>query len=320
MADPTPLSHDELVSAYIDGELTTEEEARVEADPRLMAILRELTPVVTAVRAPVTRLGPDVLDDLIGRALDEGESGATSSTGATPAESMAPVVDLARRRARRNQILTRAGAVAAGVAVIALAGAALQGFGRADHDEATSADRGGDTAEFSIKAEDSASAEERGGTDAAEMAPQSGDADAAGDAAASSGGVDEEAETEAVAEADEDMAEADEGLLGDDPPAVPGLASDLGPTDQPTLEALVDDNLALLSGTPPVEPTPRCTSSALSGAGFEVVWWAEAGWEGDPAHVVAWRSATELLVTVYAGSGTDPDVSEECEPLFALAR
>ncbi|MCP3854112.1 MAG: zf-HC2 domain-containing protein [Actinomycetia bacterium] len=311
MADPTPLSDDELVSAYCDGELTDEDRARVEADPRLMTILGELTPIVSATREPVDLPTPEVMDVLIGRALDA--MGAEETPA--PVTPVPPVIDLAQRRARRNQTLTRVAAVAAGIAVVAIAGVSLQRLSDSNVDD-DGAELADNAARDLIAADDGEATEAvSGGSDRMEAS-----ADMDEGSMADSSPVPEAAEEAVDAGESDDSGDDEEGLFRFAPPEVPGLPTDLGPIDMPGLEAWTDDNLEVLQSSPPVEPTPRCVDAGLIDAGFQVVWWAEADWEGGPAHIVAWRSATELLVTIFEGTGTEPAITEECDPLAALAR
>jgi hypothetical protein len=310
MADPTPLSDDELVSAYIDGELTADERARVESDPDLLAILRLMNPVVAATRAPVAPLSPDASARLIGRALDAISTEAPETADA----AMAPVVDLTARRARRNQMLTRVGAVAAGVLVVALAGAAIRAgtdSSTSDETASVSAEDASDEVQDRSSGDDAGdAASEESGTDAmaAEMAPA-----AEGDEAVSADGAD----AEAAGGVDEDSADDAARFI---PPSIPGLTPDLGPQEPTSLALFIDDNLATLAQAPPVAEGPRCFVPGFEEAGFAVVWWAEAGWDGRPAHVVVWRSETETLIVVHEGSGAEPGFSEPCEAIYQLAR
>lgn len=65
-------TRDELVSAYLDGEATPEEQAEVERDPELVARAAVFARVSEQVAGPPTATAPGAtLDDMIGRALDE---------------------------------------------------------------------------------------------------------------------------------------------------------------------------------------------------------------------------------------------------------
>ena len=91
---------DELLSAYLDGEATTDEAARVEGDPELQARLEELRGAAALVATPVESLSAARGDAMIEAAV------AAQST-------VAPVIDLARRR----RLLTVA-SIAAAVLVL----------------------------------------------------------------------------------------------------------------------------------------------------------------------------------------------------------
>jgi hypothetical protein len=102
--DPTL---DELVSAYLDGEATPDERARVEADPELLARVAVFRQLGEAIAGKPPAIDEPRRQQMIGRALAE-----------TPAP-LAPVRSLTARR------LERVGPIAAAAALIA----ALIGFG-----------------------------------------------------------------------------------------------------------------------------------------------------------------------------------------------
>ncbi|HKA04547.1 MAG TPA: zf-HC2 domain-containing protein [Acidimicrobiales bacterium] len=112
MSDPTrPPSDelDELASAYLDGEVTPDERARVEADPDLRARVGELGAVRAALAAP-----PDPAD-----AAARDRALAAAHAEAVASGSTAAVVPIGRhRRSRRG--LAVVGAVAAAVIAIVL--------------------------------------------------------------------------------------------------------------------------------------------------------------------------------------------------------
>ncbi|HSL56296.1 MAG TPA: zf-HC2 domain-containing protein, partial [Acidimicrobiales bacterium] len=94
----TPLPpDDELVSAYLDGEASDDERARVEGDPVLVARVAELRAAAAAVAAPVDPLDEVTRRRLIDASLAAGAPVAAAGSVAPPA---APVVELANRRRR----------------------------------------------------------------------------------------------------------------------------------------------------------------------------------------------------------------------------
>jgi hypothetical protein len=130
--DPDPV--DELVSAYLDGEATPEEVARIEADAALRARVEDLRAVATAVAAPVDPPPGEVRDAHVAAAL------AAADDHAVPAPPLAPPVDLAAERAGRDRHRRRlvALSVAAAVLVGVLAVPLLTRIG-ADGDTQTAA-------------------------------------------------------------------------------------------------------------------------------------------------------------------------------------
>ena len=110
---------DELVSRYLDAEVTPDEAARVESDPKLLARADAMRSAIEAIAAPVDIPMLD-LDHQRTIALDA----SSTSTGIT---------DLSAARARRIERRNRFVAVAAAVLLLAVAFTAIQ---RADlHDD-----------------------------------------------------------------------------------------------------------------------------------------------------------------------------------------
>lgn len=70
------LHQDELVSAYLDGEMTATEMAEIETSDALQARVEEFRAVRDAVGEPVTPLSADRRDDLIGAALGAADAEA----------------------------------------------------------------------------------------------------------------------------------------------------------------------------------------------------------------------------------------------------
>ncbi len=139
MTEPDPTT-DELVSAYLDGEATPEEVARVEADPVLVARTGQLAAVASAVGAPVAldtfnrrRMldaaldawgGDGSGDSSEGDAEDNSENQTDAPGGGDGSTSTGASVSQIPRRSRRHQLLGVAAAVA-GLVALAGAGAVL---------------------------------------------------------------------------------------------------------------------------------------------------------------------------------------------------
>jgi len=109
---------DELVSRYLDAEVTADEAARVESDPELLARADAMRSAIEAVAAPVDIPMID-LDQRRTIALDA----SSTSTGIT---------DLSAARARRIERRNRFVAVAAAGVLLAVTFTAIQ---RADLDD-----------------------------------------------------------------------------------------------------------------------------------------------------------------------------------------
>lgn len=110
-----PLTNEDLLSAFIDGELDAETrtavEARLAESPEWRAVLADVSVARDAVRAlPVHEPRPRFIEDLIA-------TGPTRTTGTQPAKQRAP-----RRRGpmRWAAAGAAAAAVAAGIAVFAV--------------------------------------------------------------------------------------------------------------------------------------------------------------------------------------------------------
>jgi hypothetical protein len=151
-------SRDELVSAYLDGEATAEEQARVEADPELQARVAEFAATRDAVGADVPIVSDATRDAVLARVL---------GTVIAPTN----VVPLRRRRPEPAKVL---GVAAAAIAVAFLGGAIalLANDGRGDDDTASS---GGGAIAMS-ESDDAAS-----NTTAASGEDRAGDGDSADD-------------------------------------------------------------------------------------------------------------------------------------------
>jgi hypothetical protein len=114
-----PSHDDELLSAYIDGETTAEESARVVGDPRLRARLRELEGAAALVGAPVESMSAAARDAAIAAALTaaRGASGDRASEEGAPAA----VVRLDSHRRKRWTLAS----VAAVVLLVVIAAARM---------------------------------------------------------------------------------------------------------------------------------------------------------------------------------------------------
>jgi hypothetical protein len=148
MSDPTDPrdseSLDELASAYVDGEATPDEVARVDADPTLLARVAELRTVAAAVAEPVDPPPAEVRDAHIAAALAAADE---------PAERTGAPADLAAERAERDRHRRRlvALSVAAAVLVAVIAVPLLARLGG-----------GGDTETATVEDRESSAAEESG--------------------------------------------------------------------------------------------------------------------------------------------------------------
>jgi hypothetical protein len=137
MNTPPPPSDDELVSAYLDGDATPAERARVESDPVLLAQVERFRLVAAALREPVTP-DPARKEQAIAAALGV----LDGSVAPFPAGGRQLPPPAARPGGRRpNRWLTLA-AAAAVAAVVAVAGVAL-----------TSGDDNNDTASSTTETE-----------------------------------------------------------------------------------------------------------------------------------------------------------------------
>jgi hypothetical protein len=142
MTDPDT---DELLSRVLDDEATPEERAQVQADPALQTRLQQLQAARGVLAGPVAPLLPDVVDQLVARALDP-----APDVAAPPA----PVIPLHRRRAVRAAL-----SAAAVLLVVALAVPVLRNLGTG-----TGTDTASDQASTSDDSTGSAAAELAGPT------------------------------------------------------------------------------------------------------------------------------------------------------------
>ena len=173
MSEPDDLSPADLeaVSAHLDGEATTDEAARIDADAELRAELERL-------RAVRDRLA---VDDPPAADAEARISAALAAFDSGPAN--APVVDLAAARQRRWYHRVPLGAVAAALLVVAAIGAITQIDVDSGDDTATAADSGddsaGDSAEGAgedLATEETMAADAGAGTGSAELDADDGSA------------------------------------------------------------------------------------------------------------------------------------------------
>jgi hypothetical protein len=101
---------DELASAYLDGEATPDEVARVESDPELLARVASLRAVGEAVGEPIAP-PPEAADAAVARALAIGDE----------VFGPASVVDLGGQRRRRDQRRTGLWVASAAAVIMLLA-------------------------------------------------------------------------------------------------------------------------------------------------------------------------------------------------------
>ena len=172
---------DELVSRYLDAEVTDDETARVDSDPKLLARADAMRAAIEAIATPVDMPTVD-LDRRRTIALD-----------AHP--TSAQITDLSTARARTVERRNRFVAVAAGVVLLAVAFTAIQRLDLNDDDQADfateSAESGGQTSAAVDDAlemfSDDTALEEAAADTVAEAAEMDDGVGAGGDAAAIEG-------------------------------------------------------------------------------------------------------------------------------------
>ena len=137
---------DELASAYLDGEVSAAERARVENDPGLRRRVEELRDASALVGRPVSPPSDEAREAAIRRALDA--AGADDET--TAGDRVGAVLDLSAARARRAERLRPLVAAAAAIAVVGLGAFAL---GRLGGDDATQSADGAGSGEEATSAD-----------------------------------------------------------------------------------------------------------------------------------------------------------------------
>ena len=130
MNDETPFLDADLVSAYLDNEVTAEERARVDASPELLAQVSEVTRLRASLRA-VEPVPASVRESAFAAAMAAfGTADTDTDTDTnTHTSTVAPVISLATRRQRMYRVVTGVAAAS----VLAVGGlAALNKFGTGD--------------------------------------------------------------------------------------------------------------------------------------------------------------------------------------------
>lgn len=279
--DPTD---DELVSAYLDGEGTTEEATVVASRPDLVARAEDFRSVQQALGAPIPASSAEPsMDDMIGAALadfgqdtdndaevhefpgDRRHAGGTVDAAAGPVAAAATspqrsgVADLHAARERRNRrnrwLLSAAAVVLAAVTIPA----AISGLTSGGEDSSSSADMALETASVDDAASDdagdsagasaSSSGEAAGGldresSDSADAATGSDDDEGAIEASDTKAAFADEAEEDG----DDAMSDADEEPALSADGAAPATTSVATATDaasaDPAEEAMLEEERA----------------------------------------------------------------------------
>lgn len=237
MTDSTPDPElDELVAAYLDGEATADERARVQGDPALLARAEQLRAVSRMVAEPVAVPDAALRDLHIAAALE--------------ASSTSPVVTALPSRRNRPDVLRFASVAAAVLAILVAVPLLLSNTGGDDEDmatEATSADDG-------LAAMDAVAASEEAQEDTAEGAAEmAAEEEPQGRSASDEAASDDGAEGDAAMAAPE-SADAEEGLAGEEPAEEEsGFDGDLDPAD-------ID---ATLAGVPRIDIADAASPQAL---------------------------------------------------------
>ncbi len=205
-----PLSDDELVSSYLDGEATPAQVARVEGDPRLLARVEEMRAAIELVSAPVS-IPEFELDRIRAFAV------AASDTTTVVRDLRAAGADRRRGQQLRKRVLAVAAAfVFLGVAVTAVRSIESNTSDTASGDSARDAgDESGDDSDDSGDDADS----DGEGLDALSTLQGSDDAD--------EGSGDDAVAAEAVEEESYESDADDEGAAASDSPGL-RLGTDAG--------------------------------------------------------------------------------------------
>lgn len=269
---PTP--DDELVSAYLDGEVDVGERARVEGDPALLARSEELAAVRAALSAPVEAPPPGEVDRAIAAAV------AAAAVAAPTGRD-----ELARRREERRRSVPAWLSVAAVVLALLVGVPLLAGIGGGgDTDDETAAvESAGDSA-------DSAEGGGGQGTGGADDTLSSDGADAPTTAMQLQDGGDL-----GVIEGEDDLREAvAPALAARTLEGASPAAGDAGASD-------FDDEGAAQEAPPGAAARPACELGE-PGPPFYT---ATATYQGVAADVLAFQVAEGTRVVVVAAGGCD---------------
>lgn len=293
-----PEDDDLLASLYLDGEATLEEQAQVETDSRLMALVHEFETMASDL-ANVTP-PPDLGRLQVSAALDlfdEQRAAATLPTAAAPVAAASvtatPVTSLSDRRQRRQAkgIPSWLGIAAAAALVVGGLGFATTLTGNEDGEAATadfdaSSDGAEDRAASSTNADsdDEVSEGLMAESATATTAADSGDDDAMED----SGG--DAMEDEAME--DDAMEEATEPAPAEDPTRSPFPLDDLDATTAREYFELLSDQPLL-----PIDDSP-CAGSPLVEGLFGVDSFLPVVFEGELASLLVQAGAPSTAVIV----------------------
>lgn len=175
--DRSPID-DELLSAVLDGEATSEERALVESSPEARARLEELRAAAARLGEPVAPLDAAVAERLLARALDEAPP-STPVTTTTVDPVVAATADLpvsprgadelAGRRQRRRSWAGALAGVAAAVLLVVVGMSLARGGSRDSASDASSGGSASATADESATAD--AAAPTAGAPQAADLGP-----------------------------------------------------------------------------------------------------------------------------------------------------
>ena len=224
-----------LASAYLDGEVTPDERARVESDQELLDEVESLRQVRAVLGATAEPAPVSVRENHLAAALDVFDRmGETDPRDATPSAASATPTPLAARRTRRDWNRTLLGAAAA-LVIVAGVGAVIRGVmvGTGDDDDSDASDAAPADEPADEPAEEEADAALESGAleriDEGEVFDSGGDAESADEPAFEPA---DESATEPADESDEAMEEEPAEEATDD------AASD--PSDPPAEADLVE--------------------------------------------------------------------------------
>jgi hypothetical protein len=295
-SDNLPLDPDELASSYLDGELSDDQRALVEADPGAMGLVERHRRVRDALAAPVEPLPGEQREAMLAAALAAlpavGATGA-SETGAAAAsgdevsrggDGQVVPIDHARR-ARRRRLIAGALAAAAAVAVIGLV-VARPGGGNGGG-EATS-DKGGTAVESAAGTAGASAAESDSGTHAGT---------AAGDAA---GGVSSTLAAAAAAAAPPLPRTSTAPDRGSTTTAV-SAPSIVAATGLPDLGPLADRTALIAAARPFATTVPAPGSGPCAGYPPPL---ATATFQGTPAYLVVIEQSASGNRVALVATGT----------------